>query len=433
MRRRKRSPSPPLVGSITVPGDKSISHRALIFAALGDGTSRLQGLNAGDDVESTRRCLAHLGVPTRRNIEDLSEVVVEGSGWDGLGEPDQVLDAGNSGTTIRCLAGLCAAIPGLSVLTGDETLRRRPMLRVVEPLTAMGAVIEGRAGGDLAPLAIRGGPLTGMKHDLRVASAQVKTALVLAGLRASGHTEISEPGPSRDHTERMLGALGAPVAAGHGTVSVSPVGSLPAADRRVPGDVSSALFLVAAALVVEGSDLEIKDVGLNPTRTGALEILKAMGARLEWDVTGESGGEPRGSIRARYSKLVGTAVDPALVPRAIDEFPILAVVASQAEGATRITGAGELRVKESDRIRTTAAGLTALGVGVETMDDGMVVHGPSDLVRGEVDAEGDHRIALAFAVAGLVAGGDVRVKGWSSVETSFPEFLDVLGKARGRR
>jgi 3-phosphoshikimate 1-carboxyvinyltransferase len=197
--------------------------------------------------------------------------------------------------------------------------------------------------------------------------------------------------------------------------------------------VSSALFLVAAALVVEGSDLEIKDVGLNPTRTGALEILRGMGARLEWDATDESGGEPRGTIRARYSKLVGTTVDPALVPRAIDEFPILAVVASQADGATRITGAGELRVKESDRIRTTATGLTALGVRVETLDDGMVVHGPSDLVRGEVDAEGDHRIALAFAVAGLIAGGDVRVKGWSSVETSFPEFLDVLGKARGRR
>jgi 3-phosphoshikimate 1-carboxyvinyltransferase len=432
MRRRRRTGSPPLTGSITVPGDKSISHRALIFAALGDGTSRLRGLNAGDDVESTRRCLARLGVTTHRSIEDLSQVVVEGSGWDGLREPDEVLDAGNSGTTMRSLAGLCAAIPGHSVLTGDETLRRRPMLRIVEPLRAMGAQIDGRSGGDLAPLAIRGGLLTGMKHNLRVASAQVKTALVLAGLRASGPSEITEPGPSRDHTERMLGALGAPVRASGRTVSVAPIRSLPAADVTVPGDLSSALFLVAAALLVEGSDLEVRDVGLNPSRTGALEILRDMGADLEWTVDEEVGGEPRGTITARYSHLTGSDIAPEVVPRAIDEFPILAVVASQAEGTTRISGAGELRVKESDRIRTTTAGLEALGVRVATTDDGMIVQGPADLGGGEVDAEGDHRIALAFAVAGLVAG-DVRVKGWSAVETSFPEFLDVLGRARGRR
>jgi 3-phosphoshikimate 1-carboxyvinyltransferase len=433
MKRRKRSASPPLRGSITVPGDKSISHRALIFAALGDGTSRLTGLNEGADVESTRACLARLGVDTHRSMEDLSQVIVEGSGWKGLDEPTEVLDAGNSGTTIRSLAGVVAVIPGLSVLTGDETLRRRPMLRIVEPLRAMGATIDGRASGDLAPLTIRGGPLTGMKHDLRVASAQVKTALVLAGLGAVGKTEVVEPGPSRDHTERMLASLGAPIDAGDGRVTVSPVEALHAADRKIPGDVSSALFLVAAALMVEGSDLEIHDVGLNPTRIGALEILRTMGADVEWEAGEDWGGEPTGTIRARYSELTGVEVDPAVVPRAIDEFPVLAVLASQADGATRISGAGELRVKESDRIRTTAAGLTALGVRVETFDDGMTVHGPADLARAEVDAEGDHRIALAFAVAGLIAGGDVRVKGWSAVETSFPEFLDVLGRARGRR
>ena len=432
MKRRKRSTSPPLTGSITVPGDKSISHRALIFAALGDGESRLTGLNEGADVESTRACLARLGVHTHRSMEDLTQVVVEGSGWAGLAEPSDVLDAGNSGTTIRSLAGVVAAVPGLSVLTGDETLRRRPMLRIVEPLRGMGAVIDGRAGGDLAPLTIRGGRLTGIKHELRVASAQVKTALILAGLGADGRTEVTEPGPSRDHTERMLGSLGAPIEVAEGAVAVTPVEALPAADRKVPGDVSSALFLVAAALMVEGSDLEITEVGLNPTRVGALEILRTMGADLDWSVTEEWGGEPVGSIRARFSELKGTKVDPGLVPRSIDEFPILAVLASQAEGPTHISGAAELRVKESDRIRTTAAGLAALGVRVEEFDDGMTVYGPSDLARAEVDAEGDHRIALAFAVAGLV-GGDVRVKGWSAVETSFPEFLDVLGRARGRR
>jgi 3-phosphoshikimate 1-carboxyvinyltransferase len=422
-----------LTGSITVPGDKSISHRALIFAALADGSSRLEGLNPGDDVEATRRCLSLLGAPSHRNLEDQSEVVVEGSGWAGLSEAADVLDAGNSGTTLRSLAGLAAGLPALTVMTGDDTLRRRPMLRIVEPLRAMGATIDGRRGGDLAPLAIRGGRLTGMKHDLKVASAQVKTSLVLAGLRASGPSEITEPGPSRDHTERMLRALGAPIGGTGRTVSVAPTEALPAVDRRIPGDISSALFLIAAALMVDGSDLEIREVGLNPSRIGALEILRDMGGQVEWTVTDEYGGEPVGTVRAGYSELVGTDVAPEIVPRAIDEFPILCVVASQAKGTTRITGAGELRVKESDRIRTTATGLGALGVEVETADDGLTVHGPSDLTAAEIDSEGDHRIALAFAVAGLVAGGDVRVKGWSSVQTSFPEFLDVLGKARGRR
>ena len=416
-----------------MPGDKSISHRALILAALGDGTSRVTGLNTGADVDATRRCLTRLGVPLRRDLEADSEVVVEGSGWAGLTEAADVLDAGNSGTTLRTLAGVAAAIPALTVLTGDETLRRRPMLRIVEPLTEMGALIEGRAGGDLAPLAIRGGRLTGVKHDLKVASAQVKTALLFAGLGAEGRTEVIEPSPSRDHTERMLTALGAPLVTERGRVSVTRVDALPAADRRVPGDVSSALFLVVAALLVEGSDLEVREVGLNPTRIGALEILRAMGGDIGWEVTDEAGGEPTGTIRARASELVGARVDPSVVPRAIDEFPVVAIAASQAEGVTHISGAGELRVKESDRIETVATGLRTLGVEVETHGDGLSVHGPATLTRGEVDSRGDHRIALAFAVAGLLAGGDVRVKGWSAVDTSFPEFLDVLGKARGRR
>lgn len=424
-----------------MPGDKSISHRALIVAALASGRSVITNLNTGADVRATAGALAALGATCvveegssgHRHVPDqMSRAVVEGSGFAGLREPATVLDAGNSGTTIRSMLGVCAAVPGLSVLTGDDSIRRRPMLRVVVPLRQMGARIDGRDNGDRAPLAVRGGDLTGCDHELSIASAQVKTALLLAGLRASGTTTVTEPGPSRDHTERMLASAGADVRVEGRTVSVTHGRDLQPGDREVPGDVSSAMFLVAAALMVPGSELVLENVGLNPTRTAAFEVLEKMGADLEVVETGGRD-EPVGTVTARHSSLTATTIEGDVVPRLIDEIPILATVATQAEGRTEIRDAAELRVKESDRISALGAGLRSLGADVVDEPDGFSIVGPSALAGGEVDSVGDHRIAMSFAAAGLVADSNVKVRGWSCVETSFPEFLDLLGRAQRER
>lgn len=430
MKRPKLSDRRPLRGAISVPGDKSISHRALVLAGLARGLSVVRGVNLGDDVRATAGALQLLGVGCR--VDDANrEVKVEGRGWDGLEEPEDVIDAGNSGTTVRTLAGVCAAIEGLSILSGDATLRHRPMLRVVAPLRQMGAAIDGRAHGDRAPLAIRGGDLSGIDLEMTVASAQVKTAVLLAGLRATGTTSVTEPVPSRDHTERMLAAAGIEVRAQGATVSVD--GGEPAPlDWRIPGDVSAAMFLVVAALLLPGSDLIITDVGINPTRSGGLDALAGMGAQLDVDVLDNVGGEPVGRIAARTSDLKGVRIADAEASGVMDEIPVLAVAATQAEGETVVTGAQELRVKESDRIAAMVEGLRALGADVEELPDGIVIRGPTRLAGGTIDSRGDHRIALAFAVAGLVAQGPVRVNGWGCVDTSFPEFLDVLGRAQGR-
>ncbi|MBW3594632.1 MAG: 3-phosphoshikimate 1-carboxyvinyltransferase [Actinobacteria bacterium] len=432
--RTKRRRERPLLGVVAVPGDKSISHRALILSALSHGRSTVTNVNTGLDVRATAGALQSLGAKctiATAGGDTKARAVVEGLGLHNLREPSDVIDVGNSGTTMRCLLGVCAGIHGLSVLTGDSSIRARPMLRVVVPLRAMGATIDGRNHGDRAPLSVRGGDLTGADHELAVASAQVKTALLLAGLCARGSTSVTEPGVSRDHTERMLATAGADIAVDGRTVRLTGGRELAVVDRDVPGDFSSAMFLIGAALLVPGSELTIEGVGLNPTRIGALDVLTEMGADLSVHPRAAAD-EPVGSIEVRHSHLRGTTIEGDRVPGMIDELPILATLATQAEGQTVITGAGELRVKESDRIRALAAGLVALGAAVSETPDGLVIDGPAPLAGGEVDSLNDHRIAMSFAVAGLVAEDNVKVRGWSCVDTSFPEFLDLLGKAQRR-
>ncbi|HVF52982.1 MAG TPA: 3-phosphoshikimate 1-carboxyvinyltransferase [Actinomycetota bacterium] len=426
--RKSRRPTP-LRGTIRVPGDKSISHRALILSALAEGRSIISNINTGDDVLATGQALAALGVTCAL---EHTTATVDGLGATGLREPDSVLDLRNSGTSLRTLSGICAGIAGLSVLTGDGSLRRRPMLRVVVPLRQMGATIDGRAHGENAPLAIRGGGLQGIDVELDVASAQVKTALLIAGLQAAGVTRVAEPGASRDHTERMLRAAGARIVSDGTVTEVSGGGSLTPMSLQVPGDISSALFFIVAAALIEGSELVIQDVGLNPTRTGALDALIRMGADITIAVEEERVGEPVGTVTVKASELRGIEIGPDEIPGLIDEIPALAVCATQASGTTTITGARELRVKESDRISAIATGLNALGARVEEREDGLVISGPSTLYGGDVDSLGDHRIAMMLAIAGVIGAANVKVNGWSSVATSFPEFLDILGAAQGR-
>jgi 3-phosphoshikimate 1-carboxyvinyltransferase len=378
------------------------------------------------------------------------EVRIAGGGWDGLRPPAEPLDCGNSGTTMRLGAGLLAGRPFAATLIGDDSLSRRPMGRVIEPLRMMGADIRGTTG-DRPPLQVRGGPLRGITYRLPVASAQVKSAILIAGLQADGPTTVIEPQPTRDHTERLLRQFGA-------SVRIDPEGSGRAgAGKRItiqgrqrlqgtpvvlPGDFSSAAFLLVAALLVEGSDLVVRDVGLNPTRTALLDVLREMGADLEAGEVGHSDGrEPLGWIRARHSALRGVDVDPALVPRLIDEVPLLCVAAACAEGITRVTGAGELRVKESDRIAVMAAQLQSRGVQVTELPDGLEIRGNGGgtaagrlpLRGGSAESQGDHRIAMALAVAGLVADGGIRIDGAEAAEVSFPGFWDHLRRwLRGR-
>jgi 3-phosphoshikimate 1-carboxyvinyltransferase len=417
-----------LRGRLRVPGDKGISHRALIFAAMADGTSRAFGLAGGDDVFRTRRALRCLGVGITTAG---SGVAVEGRGVDALEESGAVLDCGNSGTTMRLLAGLLAGRPFLSVLTGDGSLVERPMGRVLDPLRAMGAHVDGRAGGSRAPIVVRGGDLVGVQHSLAVASAQVKTAIVLAGLQASGTTVVTEPAASRDHTERMLGALGAPVLRlDERAVSVT-AGAPRPFELQVPGDPSSAAFWVVAAAITPGSDLTIEGVALNPSRIAFVDVLGRMGARIELATTGEQLGEPVGQLHVTAGPLTATTIEGAEVPAVIDEIPVLAVAAAFAEGVTEIRDAAELRVKESDRIATVRALLAGLGAGVETTDDGLVVRG-GRLRAGELDSHGDHRIAMAAAVAANAIDGESVVRNWRAVVSSYPEFTDDLAMLTGR-
>jgi len=420
----------PLTGTVRVPGDKSISHRALLVAAIAAGSSRIEGLNTGEDVGATIAAVRALGSPCRMS-KDRTQAQVEGCGYSGLTEAEDVIDAGNSGTTLRLVAGVCATIPGVSVLTGDESLRRRPMARIALPLRRLGATVDGRRGGELPPLIVRGGSLSGTALETEVASAQVKSALLLAALGAQGITSITEPSLSRDHTERLLEASGVVLGRSHRTVTVDG-GQCPAPiELRVPGDISSAIFLLVAATLIPGSDLTVVDVGLNPTRCGALEVLQRMGARLDTEVLREEGGEPVGSVRARASNLQGVQIGGEQIPTLVDEIPALAIAAAHAEGETIVTGASELRVKESDRIAALVEGLGTLGAHARALPDGIAVEGPAAWSGGDIDERGDHRIALAFALAGVVSGRPVRIKRWETVNTSFPEFWDVVSQARG--
>lgn len=412
----------PLRGTIRVPGDKGISHRALLAAALATGPSTIRGLADGDDVARTAGALTALGVPVTVRNEAVS---VAGGGADALREADDVLDCANSGTSIRLLCGLLAGRPFLSVLTGDASLRRRPMQRVAVPLRSMGAHVDGRDDARFPPLTVRGGALAGIRAELPVASAQVKTALVLAGLQATGPTEIVEPTPSRDHTERMLAALGAPLTRVDATTVRVEAGAPRPFELDVPGDPSAAAFFVVAAVVTPGSELTVEGVALNPTRLGFVDVLRRMGADVEVHLHEERLGEPVGNLVARAGPLTGTVVAGAEIPNVQDEVPVLAVAAAFADGITEFRDVAELRVKESDRVATVAAELGALGIGVESGPDRLVVRGGRP-APGVWDSHGDHRVAMAGAVAANAVEGASTVRGWPAVASSYPRFADDL-------
>ena len=417
----------PLRGKLRVPGDKGISHRALLFAAMATGRSRAIGLAGGQDVARTRLVLRDLGVDITAAG---SAITVEGRGVDGLVEPTDVLDCGNSGTTMRTTAGLLAGRPFLSVLSGDASLVQRPMGRIVDPLRAMGAHIAARADGTLAPLVIVGGGLRGRAHRTSVASAQVKTALVLAGLQADGTTEITEPSSSRDHTERMLAALGAPVTVDGCTVRVSR-GAPSSLELEVPGDPSSAAFWVVGATITPGSELVIEGVACNPTRIAFVDVLRRMGATVDIDITGEQLGEPVGDLHVTAAPLHATTIAGEEIPLVQDELPVLAVAAAFADGVTEINDAGELRVKESDRISTVESLLSCLGVGVETAADALSIRGGRPRAS-RLASYGDHRLAMAAAIAANAVEGESVVEGWRAIAVSYPEFTDDLLTVTGR-
>jgi 3-phosphoshikimate 1-carboxyvinyltransferase len=408
----------PLHGSVRVPGDKSISHRALMLASIARGSSRLRGFLEGGDTRATAAVFAQLGVQIETPA--VGERIVHGVGLRGLRGSAQPLDCGNAGTGMRLLAGLLAGQAFDSTLSGDASLSTRPMRRVIDPLTQMGAHIGSRGG--LPPLHVRGGQrLHGCRHSPAVASAQVKSALLLAGLYADGETEVVEQHPTRDCTERMLAAFGWPVdyAPGHARLGGGHV--LRAVDVHVPADFSSAAFFLVAASIVPGSDLRLPAVGLSPRRTGLLQALRLMGADIRIENPRTDGGEPTGDLMVRHAPLHGIDLPAALVPDMIDELPALFVAASVAEGATRISGAAELRVKESDRIAVMAAGLRTLGISIEEIPDGAIIQG-GRLGGGRVDSHLDHRVAMSFAVAGLVADAPVEITDCVHVATSFPGF-----------
>ncbi|MCC7097028.1 MAG: 3-phosphoshikimate 1-carboxyvinyltransferase [Thermomonas sp.] len=416
-----------LHGSVSIPGDKSVSHRAIMLAALADGVSTIDGFLEGEDTRATAAIFSNMGV--RIDTPSPSRRIVHGVGIDGLHAPVAPLDCGNAGTGMRLLAGLLAAQRFDSTLTGDDSLRKRPMRRVTDPLAAMGAWIDASDGG-LPPLHIHGGrQLHGARHALDVASAQVKSALLLAGLYAQGDTEVVEPHPTRDYTERMLAAFDVDLEFSPGYARLRGGQRLRATDVVVPADFSSAAFFLVAASIVPGSDLCLRAVGLNPRRTGLLHVLRHMGADIEEVNASHCGGEPVADLRVRHAQLRGIEVSEALVPDMIDEFPALFVAAACAEGPTVVRGAAELRVKESDRIAVMAEGLRATGIQVDETPDGATIH-PAPLRGGIVHSHADHRIAMAFAVAAQVATGEIHICDVANVATSFPGF-DALAREAG--
>jgi len=426
-------PARSLRGVIAPPGDKSISHRAAILNAIAAGEAVVENFQRGADCLSTLRCLRLLGV--HWEWQDESRLRLAGAGRRGLREPAAVLNCGNSGTTIRLLCGLLAAQPFFSALTGDASLRSRPMARVIEPLREMGARIWGREADTRAPLAVQGGPdLIGVRYRLPVASAQVKSALVLAGLYAEGETVISEPAPARDHTERMLRAMGAQIAFGEGPiVAVSPLRrELAALSLRVPGDISAAAPFIVLGAVHPDAEIRISRVGINPTRTGILDALRMMGADLTVEEERTWGAEPVADIVVRSSQLRGAVIGGALVPRTIDELPLLALAGCFAQGETIITDASELRVKESDRIQTTASSLRKLGAEVEERPDGLRVWGPQRLQGKALSSRGDHRLAMMAAAAGALAQGETVIHNSDAADVSYPRFWRDLEALRKR-
>ncbi|WP_017661898.1 3-phosphoshikimate 1-carboxyvinyltransferase [Baaleninema simplex] len=421
-----------LHGKLRVPGDKSISHRALMLGAIAEGETQIRGLLLGDDPRSTADCFRAMGA----QISDLNEdiVLVRGLGIGNLQEPTDILNAGNSGTTLRLMLGLLASQPGrFFAVTGDKSLRSRPMSRVVTPLEKMGATIWGRDAGKLAPLAVNGRQLNPCHYHSPVASAQVKSCVLLAGLSVEGQTTVTEPALSRDHSERMLRAFGADIAVDAETHSVTVTGPAKLTGQTVvvPGDISSAAFWIVAAAIVPGSELVVENVGVNPTRTGVLEILDRMDADITLENQREVAGEPVADVRVKSSRLKGCEISGDVIPRLIDEIPILAVAATVAQGTTTIRDAAELRVKESDRLAAMAMELTKMGANVTERPDGLEIVGGSGLTGAEVDSYDDHRVAMSLAIAALLAKNSTTIYRAESASISYPNFIETLRQAIG--
>lgn len=428
------TPGRALKGTIAVPGDKSVTHRAIILTALAEGSSTISSYCRGEDCLNTMRAFHALGV---RIDETPGQLTVHGKGFWGLSEPNGPIDCGNSGTGIRLLTGLLSGQDFFTVLTGDESIRRRPMGRVVKPLRDMGAVIAGRKGGELAPLAITGKRLHGIEYVSPVASAQVKSSLLLAGLFAEGTTRFREPRLSRDHTERMFQFFGIPLTRDGWTLVLQGRPAVGWQGHRlvIPGDFSAAAFFIVGATIVPGSDITIRSVGINPTRTGLIDVMQSMGADIQILSQREEAGEPVADLRVRSAPLKGIAIGPDLIPQTIDEFPILCVAAAVAQGDTRISGAEELRVKESDRIATMSAELKAMGAQISEKPDGMIIQGSGTAgengrlrAAAKAQSHGDHRVAMSLAIGGLTAETGMTIADTGCVETSFPNFESALSE-----
>ncbi|MEI7904376.1 MAG: 3-phosphoshikimate 1-carboxyvinyltransferase [Candidatus Firestonebacteria bacterium] len=417
-----------LRGTIDIPGDKSISHRSVMFGSIAEGRTVITNFLESEDCISTADCFREMGVKITRIGE---KVEIKGAGLHGLKAPSRILDAGNSGTTLRLMMGILAGQPFTSRITGDASLQRRPMLRVVAPLREMGVMVEGKENGNFCPLAITGGKLKPLDFVSNVASAQAKSCILLAGLYADGVTSVKEPAKSRDHTERMLAEFGVKLREVKGKISIRGGQALKGCAITVPGDISSAAFFLIAGALVPNSEITVKNVGINPTRTGVLEVLKQMGAKLV--IKKRKGrGEPSADITVRSSKLKGVTVKGSIIPRLIDEIPILAVAAAMAKGKMVFKNIGELRVKESDRIKTVCSELSKFGVKTKEMKDSMIIYGNSKPKGALTLSHGDHRVAMLAAVLGLVAEGETRVYDTACIKTSFPEFENLLGKLQVR-
>jgi 3-phosphoshikimate 1-carboxyvinyltransferase len=412
-----------LVGEVTIPGDKSISHRAIMFGSLAKGTTKITNFLLGEDCLSTIACFRKLGVQIEVS-ED--EVVVYGKGIEGLKEAHEVLDVGNSGTTARLMMGILSGLPFHSVIIGDESIGKRPMKRVTKPLKMMGTSIDGREDATYTPISIRGGSLNSISYASPVSSAQVKSSILLAGLFANGTTTVTEPEKSRDHSERMLKAFGCELVVDGNKVSINGNQELTATDVIVPGDISSAAFFLVAGSIVPNSEILLKNVGVNPTRTGILTVLERMGANITLEDEKVVNGEPIANIRVKSSNLKSTVIGGAEIPTCIDELPILALAAALADGETIIKDAEELRVKETDRIQTVVTELTNLGVSIEATKDGMIIQGNSSLIGANVNSHGDHRMGMMLSIAALLAKGDTIIENTECIAVSFPNFKEQL-------
>lgn len=419
-----------LKGTLNIPGDKSISHRAIMFGSIAKGVTTVRNFLNGADCRSTIDCFRKLGVKIE---ETNNEIKIYGNGLEGLGEPVEILDVGNSGTTTRLILGLLAARPFHSVIIGDDSIAKRPMKRVTVPLKEMGATILGRDSANYTPISIQGGKLAPIHYEMPVASAQVKSALLLAALQIDGETTIVEPVATRDHTERMIKQFGGKLSIKQKVIKISGKQDFFGTEVFVPGDISSAAFFMVAAAIMDDSEIVLKNVGLNPTRTGIIDVLEKMGANIEIELDEKNtNSEPCGTITIKSSQLKGIEIGGELIPRLIDEIPIIALLATQAEGKTTIKNAEELKVKETNRIDTVVNELSTLGAKIEATNDGMIIHGKTELVGGNVNSHGDHRIGMMLSIAALISNNNVYLEGAEAINVSYPSFYEHLNSIKSK-